>query len=110
LQVRGAPPGPGIRLELRAAGRQGQLPAHLAVDPASAQRQLGVKWGCCSEDSGGDLVSTWASKQRRACRGPDHLVNPFWKHYKRQRRAFRSSRLTPAGRCTSLLMGQAEKV
>jgi hypothetical protein len=35
-----------------------------------------------------------------------HLVNPL-EIYKRQRRAFRSSRLTPAGRCTGLLMGQA---
>src|SRR3954471_5608660 len=29
-----------------------------------------------SADSGGDLVSTWVAKQSRACRGPDHLVNP----------------------------------
>src|SRR2546425_5557622 len=35
-------------------------------------------------------------------RSPDHLVNPVWEHYKRQRRAFRSSRLIPARRCTSL--------
>src|SRR2546426_4822885 len=61
-------------------------------------------------DSGGDLVSTWAAKQRRACRGPDHLVNPVWKHYKRQRRAFCSSGLIPAGRCTGLLMGQARNI
>jgi len=25
-------------------------------------------------DPGADLVSTWTLKQRRACRGPDHLV------------------------------------
>ena len=31
----------------------------------------------------------------------------IWKHFKRQRRAFRSSRLIPARRCTGLLMGQA---
>ena len=55
-------------------------------------------------NSGGDLVSTGVSKQRRACQGPVTLLNR-WKHYKRKRRAFRSSRLTPAGRCTSLLMG-----
>src|SRR5882672_9497576 len=28
------------------------------------------------QEIGGDLVSTWASTQRRACRGPEHLVNP----------------------------------
>jgi len=46
-----------------------------------------------SQRNGGDLVSTRVTKQRRACRGPDHLANPVWKHYKRQRRAFRSSGL-----------------
>src|SRR3954465_935544 len=61
-------------------------------------------------NTGGDLVSTWATTQRRACRGPDHLVNPVWENHKRQRRAFRSSRLIPARRCTDLLMGQASAV
>jgi len=37
--------------------------------------------------------STWVAKQLRACRAPVRSLN-HWKHYKRQRRAFRSRRLS----------------
>jgi len=42
---------------------------------------------------GADPDSTWVAKQLRACRAPVRSLN-HWKHYKRQRRAFRSRRLS----------------
>jgi len=56
-----------------------------------------------SENSGatrfrrGSRSSTGHAKVQLPCKSAGN--------YKRQRRALRSSRLTPAGRCTSLLMG-----
>jgi len=38
-------------------------------------------------------IEAWVAKQHRACRAPVRSLN-HWKHYKRQRRAFRSRRLS----------------
>jgi hypothetical protein len=49
-------------------------------------------------------VSIRLTKEAQGMPRTSSLVNPL-ETYKRQRRAFRSRRLTPARRCTSLLMG-----
>jgi len=44
-------------------------------------------------DFGADQVSTWVLKQRSACRGVEHLVNPTANQTSCERRQLRSGRL-----------------